>query len=165
MNRTNKQRQKRPVASRSALALRCPACGAAARRAHAHFCATCGRSLKDIFYAPADVLFASYHQQRNRPAMLFEHELPPTTRGRGMLPTGIFEVEQNTATAIALIFVFSSLVPYVGILFCPFAILVGGFGLLEAWFFPQTGGARIAACCIMCALLIAGAQVSLWFYF
>jgi len=38
----------------------CPACGARARRDGARFCATCGRSLRERGYRPADGLRASY---------------------------------------------------------------------------------------------------------
>lgn len=96
--------------------------------------------------------------------MLFEQETA-TAHVRRMPPGQMFAIEQNNAAAIALIFVFSSLVPYIGILFCPFAVMAGGFGLLEAWIIPRTGGARLAACCIAFGFLIAGAQILLWWYF
>jgi len=165
MSHTN-ERGRKSHESRFVGALRCPACGASARRALARFCATCGRNLKDSFYAPADALLASYHQQHRRPAMLFERgATAEKTRVWRAFPAHMFRVEQNTSAAIALIFVFSSLVPYIGICFCPFAVLAGGYGLLEAKFFPQTGGARVAAGCILYGLIIAGAQILLWFYF
>ncbi len=97
--------------------------------------------------------------------MLFERETEGVERAeRTPLPLTMFAHEGNTAAAIALIMVFSALVPFIGILFCPFAVLVGGFGLLEARFIPGTGGARLAVCCIVFGFLIAGAQVLLWGY-
>lgn len=161
MNRTNKETQGNS-GGRETVVLNCPACGAAARRAEAHFCATCGRGLRERAYAPADSLFASYHQQRNRPPMLFE-----STAAIGGVPVQraarlrMFDNEGNTAAAIALVLVFSALVPFVGILFCPFAVFAGGFGLFEAWFEPRVGGGRLAASCIGFGLLIGGAQVLL----
>ena len=144
---------------------RCPACGAEARRGSAHFCATCGRGLRERAYAPADSLFSSYHQQHVRPALSFEHaaatsveHAPRPTPPRSRL----FASEGNTAAAIALVLVYSALVPFIGILFCPFAILIGGFGLIEARLVPGTGGVRLAVCCIVFGFLIAGAQVLLW---
>jgi hypothetical protein len=58
--------------------------------------------------------------------------------------------------------VFSALVPYIGILFCPLAVMAGGCGLFEARVMPRTGGSRLAAYCIVFAFVIAGAQVLLW---
>jgi hypothetical protein len=147
-------------AGREASAVSCPACGAAARRASAHFCADCGRGLREHAYSPADSLLASYHQQHSRPAMLIEQELRsvrPTEK-----PEHLFDNEGNTAAAIALVLVCSALVPYIGILFCPLAIMAGGFGLFEARVMPHTGGSRLAAYCIVFGFVIAGAQVLLW---
>jgi hypothetical protein len=148
--------------SREAAVVSCPACGAAARRTGAHFCATCGRGLREHSYSPADALLASYHQQHSRPAMLFEPQAD-SARGQGKLERAkLFDSEGNTAAAIALVLVFSALVPYIGILFCPLAIAAGGFGLFEAWVVRHSGGARLAACCIVFGFVIAGAQVLLW---
>lgn len=171
MNRTNEQTRRGEASDRNTKtnALACPACGAAVRRESAHFCATCGRGLKDNFYAPADSLLASYHLQHTRQGVLFEREMEGTGRAaerttKPHVSLRIFAHEGNTAAAIALIMVFSALVPFIGILFCPFAILIGGFGLLEARFVPDTGGSRLAVCCIVFGFLIAGAQVLLWSY-
>jgi len=162
MNRMDAQTRREANHNGETLALVCPACGARARRTNARFCATCGRGLKDNFYAPADSLLASYHLQHTRPAMLFMRE---TERAeRATLPRWVFASEGNNAAAIALILICSALVPFVGILFCPFAVLVGGFGLLEARFVPGTGGARLAVCCIVSGFLIAGAQILLLAY-
>ncbi|MCA1556545.1 MAG: hypothetical protein LC747_07620 [Acidobacteria bacterium] len=97
--------------------------------------------------------------------MLFERETEGSRRAERTTPLlrlKMFAPEGNTAAAIALVMVFSGLVPFIGILFCPFAILVGGFGLLEARLVPGTGGTRLAVCCIVFGFLIAGAQVLLW---
>ena len=94
--------------------------------------------------------------------MLFE---PATNGARSQTPTPhwkIFADEGNSSAAIALVLVCSALVPFIGILFCPFAMMMGCYGLLEARFAPRTGGARLAVCCIVFAVLIAGAQVLLW---
>ncbi|HEV2881923.1 MAG TPA: hypothetical protein VGX24_11650 [Pyrinomonadaceae bacterium] len=160
MNRTNVETQGKQ-SGRELAALNCPACGTAARRADAHFCATCGRGLRERTYAPADSLLASYHQQRNRPLVLFE-------AARVGLPVHVplwprmLDNEGNTSAAIALVLVFSALVPFIGILFCPLAVFAGGFGLFEACFRPRGGGARLAASCIVFGFLIGGAQVLLF---
>ena len=95
--------------------------------------------------------------------MLFEPQASSSARMKGGLaPAKLFDSEGNAAAAIALVLVFSALVPYIGILFCPFAIIAGGFGLFEAWAVRHAGGARLAACCIVFGFVIAGAQVLLW---
>jgi len=161
MNRTNEETHAEEPGGREPVAVNCPACGAAARRASARFCATCGRGLRERAYAPADSLLASYHQQRNRPPMLFE-STPASVSAPGAARRRVFDNEGNTSAGIALVLVFSALVPFVGILFCPFAVFAGGFGLFEAWFEPRVGGTRLAASCIGFGLLIGGAQVLLF---
>jgi hypothetical protein len=74
----------------------------------------------------------------------------------------VFDNEGNTSASIALVLVWSALVPFIGILFCPLAVFAGGLGLFEAWLMPRVGGGRLAACCIGSGLLIAGAQVLLF---
>lgn len=94
--------------------------------------------------------------------MLFR---PETDGARVQTPTPrwqIFAEEGNSSAAIALVLVFSALVPFMGLLFCPFAVMMGCYGLLEARFVPHTGGSRLAICCIVFGVLIAGAQVLLW---
>jgi len=55
MKRTNEETHGEP-GEREPFVPDCPACGAKARRADAHFCATCGRGLRERTYAPADSL-------------------------------------------------------------------------------------------------------------
>lgn len=161
MNRTNKETQGKS-GGQEPMALNCPACGAAARRTDAHFCATCGRGLRERTYAPADSLLASYHQQRNRPAMLFEAAAAARVPVGSAARVRLFDSGGNTSAAIALVLVFSALVPFIGILFCPLAVFAGGLGLFEAWLMPRVGGTRLAASCIGFGFLIAGAQVLLF---
>src|ERR671917_362144 len=51
----------------------------------------------------------------------------------------------NAAAGVALAFVTYSLVPYLGILFCPGALVMGGVRLLRAQRAPHVGGRRAAA--------------------
>jgi hypothetical protein len=160
MNRTNEETHREPGQGEP-FALNCPACGTAARRTDAHFCATCGRGLRERAYAPADSLLASYHQQRNRPATLFK-PVAATASPRSAARLRVFDNEGNASAAIAFVLICSALVPFIGILFCPLAVFAGGLGLFEAWLVPRVGGARLAACCIGFGFLIAGAQVLLF---
>ena len=159
--------------SRAALSLSCPACGARARRAEARFCATCGRRLADESYFPTDALLASYHQQRRRPAVseagakVFDDRARAVFRkteartkaaGADML----FEKNLNGAAKTAAAFVVYALVPYLGILFCPGALLMGGVGLLRARRAPHLGGGRTAATSIVLGVLLFVGHLVLW---
>lgn len=155
----------------------CPACGTLMRRAEARFCATCGRALAgaDGSYLPSDSLRASYHLQGRRGAETLASRLRATEQARPetKLTTGggsaqggaradLFEHNRNGASTTALAFVTYSLVPYLGILFCPGALLLGGVGLLRALRSPHLGGRRASVMSIVYGVLITGAQIFLW---
>ena len=70
---------------------------------------------------------------------------------------------ESGAAATAFAFVTYALVPYLGILFCPGALLFGGVGLLRAWRAPQgREAARASALSIALGLLVFCAQLLLW---
>jgi len=69
---------------------------------------------------------------------------------------------ENGAAATAMAFVTYALVPYLGILFCPGALVFGGVGLVRAWRAPQAGHARHAALSLALGLLVLCAQILLW---
>ncbi|MDT7689885.1 MAG: hypothetical protein QOE46_2644 [Acidobacteriota bacterium] len=153
----------------------CNACGTRARRPEARFCATCGLGL-GVEYFPTDSLRASYRfEQRPRVAYkstalsgsgashgarrLFERRRVPRVRiERGVMPTR----SENGAAALALAFVTYALVPYLGILFCPGALVCGGVGLVRAWRSPRAGQARAAMMALGLGMLILCAQLLLW---
>jgi hypothetical protein len=158
--------EREPGAGREAEAV-CPACGAGQRRAGAHFCATCGRELRGAAeYFPLDSLRASYHLQDRRAAARVGRIVAHTSRaGRSAPPhPRAMPLDRNTngAAAVALAFVTYSLVPYLGILFCPGALVMGGVGLLRAQRAPHVGGRRAAATSIVLGVVIFGAQIFLW---
>ncbi len=140
----------------------CPACGTATRRDSARFCATCGRGLEHTSYAPADAVRASYH-----------HHQPTTSKGtttsdrpdaqRTNTPR-LYAARQDDITATAFAFVAYALVPYLGIIFCPGAIICGGIGLLRARREDAHAGddARRAAYVVACGFLVLGVQIFLW---
>jgi hypothetical protein len=65
---------------------------------------------------------------------------------------------------MAFAFVTYALVPYLGILFCPGALLFGGVGLVRAWCAPHGGpaAARASALSIALGLLVLCVQLLLW---
>lgn len=141
----------------------CPACGTTARRAGARFCATCGRRLNES-YLPSDALRASYHLQQQRLVRQSQPRslaLPAPARAASpALPA--HPSRTNGASTTALAFVTYSLVPYLGILFCPGAIVMGGLGLLNWHRAPHSGGRRASSAAIIFGLVILSVQMFLW---
>lgn len=151
--------------------LECPACGAVARRTAARFCATCGRELDETLYLPADALRSSYHlQQHRRGEALRERASQTKVQPRPRLLKSypqpkVKDAEMgraNGASTTALAFVTYALVPYLGILFCPGAILIGGVGLLKSRRSPERGGRRASMASIILGLVILCVQLFLW---
>ena len=156
--------EREPDAGREARAV-CPACGAAGRRAGARFCATCGRELRGAAeYFPLDSLRASYHLQDRRAAARVGRLVAHTSRAAAPPRPRAMPLDRNSngAAGVALAFVTYSLVPYLGILFCPGALVMGGVGLLRAQRAPHVGGRRAAATSIVLGVIILGAQIFLW---
>lgn len=73
-----------------------------------------------------------------------------------------FVTNTNGASTTALALVTYALVPYLGILFCPGAVLMGGIGLLRASRAPYLGGRRASAVSIVLGLVIFCVQLFLW---
>lgn len=139
----------------------CPACGAIEHRGQAHFCATCGRALGEGAYLPADALRSSYHLQQPHRRAAFDNHMNLKRRLRSLqakLPTP----NRNGASTTALAFVTYSLVPYLGILFCPGAILMGGIGLVRSWRVPHLGGRKASYASVAFGVMIFSLQLLLW---
>jgi hypothetical protein len=139
----------------------CPACGTSARRAAARFCATCGRTL-DESYLPADALRSSYYLQQQRLGKQTRQRTPMLATHQAPVTPSAYAHNSNGASTTALAFVTYSLVPYLGILFCPGAIVMGGLGLLNWHRTPQRGGRRASYAGIIFGLLLLCAQILLW---
>src|SRR5882724_3260502 len=69
---------------------------------------------------------------------------------------------QNTASAIARAFATYALVPYLGILFCPGAVVMGSVGLARSYRMPQLGGRTGAYTSIVVGLVVLVVQLVLW---
>ncbi len=158
----------------------CPSCGAEARREAARFCATCGRRLEGDYF-PTDSLRASYRYERRPTVSAASDEgqaggaaqfAPVEGRAArrvrvartvarqrgGLMPSQ----NLNGASTTALAFVTYALVPYVGILFCPGALLMGGIGLVRADRAPHVGGGRASALGVLLGVLLLCAHLLLW---
>lgn len=68
----------------------------------------------------------------------------------------------NGASSSSLACVAYALVPYLGILFCPGALLFGGVGLVRSLRTPRAGGRRESALGIALGVVILCAQLLLW---
>ncbi|HKC64112.1 MAG TPA: hypothetical protein VKB86_10760 [Pyrinomonadaceae bacterium] len=139
----------------------CPACGAVARRVDARFCSSCGRRL-DETYLPADALRASYNQRHrrvvSRSSIVRSSEKPM----KSSIQSSLRPANRNGAAMTAMAFVTYALVPYLGILFCPGAVLMGGLGLYNSYRTPERVGRRASRFGIALGLLIFCAQLFLW---
>lgn len=72
------------------------------------------------------------------------------------------EANYNRALASARAFGTYSLVPYLGILFCPGALVMGSVGVLNSYRLPETGGRRGAYLSITVGALVMTVQLLLW---
>ncbi|MDQ3651239.1 MAG: hypothetical protein M3458_13385 [Acidobacteriota bacterium] len=89
----------------------------------------------------------------------------PTVR-RHRAPSRIspmpYDEHRNSAATTALALATYALVPYLGILFCPGAMLLGSIGVVRASRAPHIGGRRDAILGVVMGLVIFGAQLILW---
>jgi hypothetical protein len=69
---------------------------------------------------------------------------------------------RNGASTTAVAFVTYSLIPYLGILFCPGAVVMGMVGWLTSQRVPGNGGRQASFTCVLAGLFILGLQVFLW---
>jgi hypothetical protein len=155
--RVNKDQPRGGKADERARARNCPACGTEARRAKARFCSTCGRALEDS-YLPADALRASYHLQ-HRPVTGRKGK---GTRAKIQMSSTFSSGSGNSVATTALAFMTYSLVPYLGILFSPGALILGVIGLAYSVRMPEKGGRQASYASVICGLLILGVQILLW---
>ncbi len=130
----------------------CAACGAESRRGNAKFCLICGKLLRED-YQPLDTLRASYHLQGKS----FEFQRTEIVEVKDL-----FEQNKNSAAQTAWACLVYSMVPYLGILFVPFTVLIGGFGFVTALRQPQVGGRRLSLISIAVSFIVLAVQIFLW---
>lgn len=130
----------------------CPACGAAAEKMPGATCEICGKLLKEGYF-PLDNLRASYGKR----------QVWQTAQGTQTDEIkNLFEENQNGASETAWAFTVYSMVPYIGILFCPGAVLLGSVGMLVSYRKPALGGWRTSVYSIAGGFIVLGIQVFLW---
>ena len=74
----------------------------------------------------------------------------------------LFEENKNTASETAWAFAIYSMVPYLGILFCPGAVVMGSVGVLISYRKPKLGGGRTSVMSIAGGFFVLGIQIFLW---
>ncbi len=138
----------------------CPQCGTNEHRGSARFCIKCGQELEDVAYLPAAALRATYHLERQRQSALSQKNSEMTMRQPLFKKNS--SPNRNGASSTAMAFATYALVPYLGILFCPGAVLMGGIGLIRQWRVPNLGGRNASYAGVVFGITIFGAQVFLW---
>lgn len=130
----------------------CSACGAEAVRGSAKYCLICGKLMRED-YQPLDSIRSSYGLQQKH----LEFGEAAAKKSEDLFP----ECKNPTADMAWACVVYSS-VPYLGIIFVPFAFAVGGFGWYKAQRNPSIGGSKLALACMGLSFLILAIQVFLW---
>lgn len=130
----------------------CAGCGAAPVRDLANYCITCGKTLGED-YQPLDRLRSSNRLQGR--AFLIENAVGPAK-------TDLFAVNRNSIAETAWASCVYSMVPYIGVVFIPFTIIVSVLGLGIALRSPSVGGGKMSAAAFGLSFAIATVQVFLW---
>ncbi len=131
--------------------LNCPACGAENIGGPAKFCSVCGKILAED-YQPLDTLRSSYGLQRTALTTSETMEIRSLFGNQG----------ENPASQMAWACFVYSLVPYLGILFVPFTIIIGGIGYFSANRHPEIGGSRISYLSLGLSLPVFCIQIFFW---
>ena len=130
----------------------CAACGAAAARDLANYCLVCGKILEED-YQPLDSLRSSYRLQGR--AYLLEN-------GGGPEEADLFAVNRNSVSETAWASCVYSMVPYVGVIFIPFTVVVSMLGLGIALKYPAAGGGKMSAASFGLSFAVLTIQIFLW---
>lgn len=107
----------------------------------------------DEGYEPLDAIRASLNLRIKlvaEPSLLIEE------------PKNLFEQSRNAVSQTAWACVVYSMVPYLGILFLPFAFVAGGAGYVVSHRRPHLGGRRLAVICVILSVVILAVQLVLW---
>jgi hypothetical protein len=75
----------------------------------------------------------------------------------------LFEENNNSMSEIAWAFTVYSIVPYIGILFVPFAVIGGIIAVYFSNKTPQIGGKKLAVNSLLSSFFIFFGQILLWY--
>ena len=82
--------------------------------------------------------------------------------GKILEETNLFEKNENQASQTAWACLVYSFVPYLGILFVPFAFFAGGFGYFVSYRNPNLGGRKLGIVCVALSFVVLAIQILLW---
>lgn len=130
----------------------CPACGTTAAREGANYCLVCGKLLSED-YQPLDTL-RSAHRLQGKTFLVENSESEHIDN--------LFAQNENNIAHTAWASLVYSMVPYLGILFIPFTLIFGSFGIAISYKDPVLGGRRLALISIGMSFVVLAIQVFLW---
>ena len=131
----------------------CKACGSQAARGDSNYCLVCGKMLIED-YQPLDTLRSSYHLQGK--SFLVENA-PQEEEIKDL-----FEINKNSVSETAWACFVYSMVPYLGILFVPFTLIIGGLGLVISAKNPALGGKKLSLASFGLSFPVLVMQIFLW---
>jgi hypothetical protein len=130
----------------------CVACGAEAARDTAKFCLICGKLLRED-YQPLDRIRSSYNLQGKNFGFL---------SSQNEYKDDLFEINRNPVAETAWACCVYSLVPYLGILFVPFTLMIGSLGFAVSVTHPEMGGRKMSLASIGVSFGVLIVQAFLW---
>ena len=130
----------------------CVGCGAQPERNGARYCLVCGKELFET-YQPLDRYRSAHHLHGK--AFLLENVASGPIKD-------LFEMNRNKYSETAWASCVYSMVPYVGVVFIPFTLLVALIGIGFAWRKPLVGGMKLSGASFGLSFVILGLQVLLW---
>jgi len=74
----------------------------------------------------------------------------------------MLDLDRNGASSAARAFATYSLIPYLGILFCPGALIIGGVGVFQSYYRPERDGRVAGYVSLAVGLIVLVAQLILW---
>ena len=148
----DRERYKTKTENRFGNTLICVACGAEAARDSAKFCPVCGKLLRED-YQPLDRLRSSYGLQGKSFGFLSAKE---------KFKDDLFEINRNPVAETAWACCVYSFVPYLGILFVPFTLIIASLGVAVSVTRPEMGGRKMSLASIGVSFGIFAVQIFLW---
>ena len=128
----------------------CPACYSLRVEADAKQCEVCGKLLSEGFQ-PLDAIRSSHGMQRKK----LDFQQVSTTES-------LFEDKALLASNAAWACTVYSMVPYLGLLFVPLAIALGGLGYLKDRRRPGAGATQATLAPVALSMVLLVVQVLLW---